>query len=148
MRAAAVVALTALAVAGCGGSGRSSQRLSQDEFVQKADAICAQVATQVKALPTPTSIDAIPAFVDKTLAITDDATAKIRNLEPPAAMEQGVQNWLDKTKAERDELTKLRSAAAHGDVTTVREISAKGTQIDTEGNTLARTLGLTTCANT
>jgi len=148
MRAAAVVALAALAVSGCGGGGGKTQRLSRDEYVAKADAICAQAVKQQKALPTPSSIDEIPAYVDKALPVIDDAIAKIRKLKPPVTMEQGVKAWLDQTEATRSELTKLRSAAKSGDPTKVRKVAAKGTQMDSERSALARSIGLTTCANT
>ena len=54
-----------------------------------------------KALPTPSSIDEIPAYVDKALPIADELVAKIEDLDPPATMEQGVKAWLDKTDASR-----------------------------------------------
>ena len=148
MQAAGVAALAALAVSGCGGGGGSSQRLSRDEYVRQADAICAQILKEEKALPTPSSIDEIPAYVDKALPIADELIAKIEDLDPPATMEQGVKSWLDKTESSRSELTKLRSAAQGGDATKVREVATTGSRLDSERSSLARTIGLTTCANT
>ncbi len=148
MRIGATAVVAALLVlAGCGGGG-GGERLSHDEYVAKADAICAALVKEQKTLPSPSSIAEIPGYVDQALPMVDSALARIRALRPPKELEEGVGRWLAATAETRDQLAKLRAAAAKGDQAEVNTVAAKGTDLDSSRDAIAREIGLTTCANT
>lgn len=143
--AAAVVAVLASALAGCGGG--ASERLSRDAFVSKADAACRDLSAREQRLTPPTSIDAIPAYADKAVPILDDALDTLRRLRPPTELADGVDSWLKELDETRSLLEDLRSAAEDGDEAKVRAVGAKGTDLDRRAKALAQTVGLTDCAN-
>lgn len=144
--AAAVVAVLASALTGCGSGGR--ERLSREAFVSKADAACREFSTRERGLAAPTSIDAIPAYADNALPILDDALEELRSLRPPTELQDGVDSWLTRLGDTRGVLEDLRSAAEDGDAANVRAVGARGTDLDRRAKALARGLGLTDCANT
>lgn len=98
MRAHWIAGLTALALAGCGGS---DEPLTHDEFVAEADAICAdyndKYAEAVAGL-SPDSTDeernaALEAYVRTYEDMVDDLTG----LEPPAN-DRAIASYLDRLK--------------------------------------------------
>jgi hypothetical protein len=133
-------------LAGCGGGGGT--RLSLDAFVSEADAVCTAALRKQQQLPTPTSIDGIPGYVDRARPIIDAMVGDLRNLRPPRDMEASVKTWLDLTVQARDELASLRSAAESGDEQKVREVSAKATALNDQRSSQARAMGLTACSST
>jgi hypothetical protein len=143
--AAAVAAVVAAVLAGCGGSG--SERLSRDAFVSKADAACRDLSARQQTLTPPTSIDAIPAYADKAVPILDDALNALRGLRPPSELADGVDSWLNQLAGTRSVLEDLRSAAEDGDEAKVRTVGAKGTDLDRRAKALAQGIGLIDCAN-
>jgi hypothetical protein len=146
MRIGTTAVVVALLLAGCGGGGGT--RLSRDAYVAKADAVCMRVAKEQRALAAPSRIDEIPAYVDRALPILDAGVDALESLRPPADMEDGVHDWLATTGETRDVLTGMRRAAEDGDDAKARALGAKGTEIDNRRDTIARSLGLTACANT
>ncbi len=146
MRAAALVAaLAALAAAGCGGGG--GERLSRDDFVAKADAICAGALADERKLAAPTAISDIPGYVDKALPIVDHTISRLRELRPPAEIQSQVDDWLGKATQARGQLNTLRSAARTGEEATVHTAAATETGLGEQRDAAARQLGLTSCAS-
>lgn len=147
-RSVALAALTvAVAVlAACGGS--KAKRLSRDAYVSEADAACTTAAHEQRKLASPTSIAGIPAYVDRALPILDTLVKDVRELSPPQDLEASVTQWLDLTAQGRKTLESLRAAAKRGDEQQVRQVSAKGTDLNQRRAALARSIGLTVCATT
>jgi hypothetical protein len=143
--AAALAALLALA-AGCGGAS-GGQRLSKDAYVAKADAICRDADAKRKQLTTPASIAEIPAYVAKALPILDDGLRRLHALRPPSDLEAGVRAWLSTGDETRNLLAELGKAAKQGDSAKVQALGAKGNTLTSDADSLARTIGLTDCAN-
>jgi uncharacterized lipoprotein len=146
VRAAVVIAVLAVLVAaGCGGG--SSQRLSQDAYVSKADAICRDLDAKQRKLTAPASLDAIPAYVDQALPSVDDGIAKLSKLRPPAELDATVKSWLASLDDARGLLVDLGKAAAKNDAAKVQSLGAQATTLTEKTHALAGSIGLTDCAN-
>ncbi len=96
-------------VAACGSGG--GDRLTQAEYVRRADAICARYNEDVKKLPAPKTPPAIVDYADKSLKLLDEALADERDLEPPEQLEAGKDRWLDRARIVRNDVAQLREAA-------------------------------------
>ncbi len=145
------VALTAgavllLAAAGCGGGG-GGERLSREDYVAQADAICKEVEQKADELAAPGSIQEIPPYVDGALPIFDEGLERLEALRPPEDLRDKVDDWLAAGDRTRELLADLKAAAEEGDAAKVREIGARGDMLDEETDRLARELGLVECAN-
>lgn len=89
-----LVALLPLALlVACSGSDKDliAAGLTKAEYVAKAEAICTKANADVKAQTLPTSPQALPAYVEKLLAIADRATRDVTALEPPEADKADLQ---------------------------------------------------------
>jgi hypothetical protein len=84
-----VTAVAAL-VGGCGGDGR----LSHDEFVKRADAICSAYRDSTQRVAHPRSYARVLAYVKKTLPMYEAALRKLEELKPPKRDEAAVRAWL------------------------------------------------------
>jgi hypothetical protein len=154
---ALLAALGALAVAGCGGdddtssttgtsgaSGASGTALTQDEWAQQADAICAAGDKEIDATgreifgDQQPSQDEIDQFVTETLvpSIQGQLDA-IRALTPPEDIADDVTTFLDDANAALDEIRDDPSL-----------VTASGSdQPFSEVNAQAKELGLTECGS-
>src|SRR5919106_6335957 len=81
MRGALTLAAGAAAftAAGCGGEGR----LSQGEFQAEGNAICTEYDKQIEDIATPTSVEEVPAYVNKALPIIERQIEDMKELNPP-----------------------------------------------------------------
>ena len=92
-------------VAGCGGG---SGRLSKAEYAKRADAICTKYNAKLKALARPTSISALPDYVDKALPLARKGDEELRALKPPKDEEQTAKEWLDQSDSVVGSMERLR----------------------------------------
>ena len=74
----AVALPVAVAVAGCGSGG-----MSDKEYRDKADAICASIKSQRDRLPPASNIEELKAVARSTIAINTEALSKFKALDPP-----------------------------------------------------------------
>ena len=81
------VLVVALA-AGCGGGG--GDKLSHGEFVDKANAICADYNQRVDALGTPNTFEDVVSFAQDARAIAQEDVGKFKDLNPP---DEDRDNW-------------------------------------------------------
>jgi hypothetical protein len=146
MRAIAVLGVLAVVAAGCGGGG-GGKRLSRDDYVAQADAICLATVKKRQALPVPTALAGIPRYVDRALPLIDSARSDLQALRPPPELEDEVASWLEAIGDERDALSDLRSAAKDKNAAKVRSIGSQGVAIEQRARARARAIGLVACAN-
>lgn len=141
---AALVGVLVLLVTACGGGGGSA-RLSTEEFQSQANAICAKYEKQLKALGNPTSLEELPDFVDRALAILDKEVDEISALNPPAELQSDFDKLLaasDRTKAAAGDLS---DAAKSGNQAAVQKAFDEGKVATKEADDLAANLGLSEC---
>ena len=130
--------------AGCGGGGGDG--LSQEEFRQQADAICAKYDKKIQALGSPQSPADIPAYVQKGIPLLRQGIAELRALNPPADVEDDYNRMLNETAKAIPAAEKLADAAEKGDTAAVQEAIREGQQADQASDELATKLGLGRCA--
>jgi hypothetical protein len=144
-RPAAVAAAGMLVLAGCGGDGDGGERLSKDEWIEQADAICAQANEDVEALEEPTALDEIAAFTDEASGISREALADLRALRPPEEDQATVDEMLDLVEQQIEIGEQIGEAAADGDQAEVQRLAAEAEPIEAEANEQARAYGLADC---
>jgi hypothetical protein len=149
-----------IAIAGCGGGDDSSTTastsagvatgltpLSQEDFVSQANAVCADVNSQIEALAPPTNdVASVAKFTKQGLAIVVPAAEKLAEIVPPADLQGRYTQWLGALAKQVSLEQGIQSAAQAGDADTVNA-SIKELQSENEVNDqLASALGLTECA--
>lgn len=141
---AAALAAVALAAAGCDGG---SDRLSERELRERANAICARYDEQIDEVAAPTSADEVARFAERAAELTREGVAELRALEPPAELEEDYARFL----AEGDGVValseRLARAARAGDVAELETILAEAQESERRSDRIARELGLDDCAD-
>lgn len=144
----AAAALLALVAAGCGGSGSGGgggERLTLDEFVAQADAICKEYDAKFDELGEPKSASDLADMVRSGKDIASDQLAALRELSPPADVEARIEEayaTLDEQVALFDDFA---DAAAAEDEAKVGEISGKLDELNEKADEIAKEVGLKEC---
>lgn len=145
-RTAPVFALLAtagvVATSGCGSGGR----LSNGDFVKRADAVCSAFRDKTQAIARPRTYKDIVAYVRKTRPLYEAARLKLTALRAPAKDEPVVRQWLAADKRISAALGNLGQAAIRHDFPAV---TAAAGRVQAEGVTsrhAAEDLGLQVCS--
>jgi hypothetical protein len=139
----ALVLAAAATTSACGGG---DDRLSQDDFRQQANAICAKYDTKITALGSPTSPAEIPDFVRHGIPLLRQGIAELRALKPPAELQADYDRMLDETAKAIPAAQSLAAAAEKSDAAAVQEAIAAGQKANDASDQLATDLGLDKCA--
>jgi hypothetical protein len=134
-----------LLAVGCGGGG-GGDRLSTDEFRQRANAICERYDAKIAAIGSPSSPEDIPQFVEKGIPLIEQGLAELRALNPPEQFEEDYDRMLDVTEKAIPAAHKLADAAAKQDAEAVQAALRAGEAADEESDRIATKLGLDRCA--
>ena len=144
-RVALVAAAVVLAAAACG-DGDGEDRLSREEWVRAADAICTDYDGRLEQLPDPNTLDELADVAERAHPIARAGVRRLRALRPPAELANDVDEWLDRNDANVRTIERLGDAARAGDETRVQEIASAGADNEAAADALARELGLRACA--
>jgi hypothetical protein len=134
--------LAAAMLASCGGGGR----LSHDDFVKRADAVCTAFRTAVGSTARPRTYTEIVTYVNKTLPLYEAARRKLEALKPPAKDASAVREWLAADKRIAAALHDLGMAGLRRDFPAV---TAAAGNVQAQGVTsrhAAQALGLQVCS--
>lgn len=147
-RAAAAVAALALAgvAAGCGGGG-GGDRLSKEEYIAQADAICKAANEKIDALGEPETMEEIATLAADAIEIQEESLADLRALEPPEADEAKLNEAYALIDQQVGLGKEILEAAESGDLEKIQEILAEGEPIDDQADAIATEYGLTECGN-
>ncbi|HYY76887.1 MAG TPA: hypothetical protein VE644_11260 [Gaiellaceae bacterium] len=145
-----LVASAALAVAaGCGGDG--GDRLSREELVSEADAICAEYEAELEAalegLAEPESLEDFQRLVQDAKPIVENGIESLRGLEPPEDLEDEYDEWIARNEENVDAIDELQAAVAEQDQQRIQEIVQRLDQNEQEADELAAEIGLQDCAS-
>jgi hypothetical protein len=143
-RSLAILAGTAALAVGCGGGG---DRLSREELVSQADAICTRYDEQLEGLREPESIADVERFAAEARAIIRRGVDELRELEPPEDLEEDYDRWVATNEDALDLIDELEQAAAERDAQRVQELIADAERQDDEADKIARRIGLDDCAD-
>lgn len=148
-RSGALAAAVAVAVvaAACGGGG--GERLTKEEYVAQADAICAKANEQEDALgDVPSDPAGLAGYLEQEKAIGEEQVTSLRALEPPEELQAQVEqayDLLDQVLAKLDEAI---AAAKAGDIEQLTAIGAEAQRLATQADQIAQEIGLTVCGQT
>jgi hypothetical protein len=159
-----VACVAALAIAGCGGGDDSSSTpvastvsgatgaggavpLSEDDFVSQANAICAEVNSDIEALTAPTNdLQSIADVTAQGIAIVKPALDQFLTLTPPADLADKWAEFLQHAQDQLKDEEALNAAATAGDTATVKSIANRMEANSGETDQIASEMGLTECA--
>jgi hypothetical protein len=144
MQRAPVIALVVpLLLTACGGD--SGPRLTKEQFASKADAICAKYNQQVASLANPQTLTELADVADNTIPVLQSAIGDLRDLNPPQAEQQTVDEWLDAVEKLEDDLKEIRDEADKGSMKGVQAVVPKAGEHNKRSNELATQLGMSVC---
>jgi len=142
------VLLLALAVpalaAACGGSAEPKEqpRLTQKQFVQRANAVCIRSDRRVFRIGT---LSTDPAGWSKTVNAAATGIAEMARLRPPAGREAQFDRLLATARKLKAALADVRDALAASENAKARKALKRATDYDTSIKKQASRLGLTFC---
>ena len=133
----------AILVAGCGGD----DRLTREEFISEADAICEEFDQRLEDVPEPESADDVERFADEARPVIEDGLAELRAFQPPEELEEQWNELMDKNDDALEMLDDLSQAAASADEARIQELSEEASRQDAETDRMAREIGLENCGS-
>jgi hypothetical protein len=155
---AAPAVTLALALAGCGGDDETTAEttaatgatgpvteLTQEEFVSQANAICADVNTELAALSQPQDLQALADYAAEGLAIVEPALEQFQAITPPADLQAQWAEYLAAAEEQVELTRQLQAAAEAGDQQEATALLNQLRELDNEDR--ARELGLDECAD-
>jgi hypothetical protein len=146
VRRFATAALLVGLLVGCGGGG-GGDRLSEEEFRQQADAICADFEGRLDALEPPASADDLQRFVQEAIPIIEEGNAQLNALNPPEEFEARWNRAMEINDANLATVRELRDAIEQGDNARAQELFQEVGSEEEEANRIARELGLENCGS-
>ena len=132
-----------LALAACGGS--SKKAAPQAPFVRQADAICAQGAALMRALPQASGLARVAVVGRQGRAIIARYTARLEALRPPASKAGEFNIYLSALRRELDNEDAIVAAARAHDKASVKSLQAARTGYVRHSHDLGLRLGLARC---
>jgi hypothetical protein len=134
------------AATGCGES-KGGERLTKEEYVRQADAICAKFERELDALPEPKTIEEVGRLADQAKPIAKEGQAALKRLRPPLDLEEDVDAWLERNQQNVDAIDDLRAAADDADEAAARAVSQRAVENERKADALAKRIGLVDCAS-
>ncbi len=133
----------AILVAGCGGD----DRLTREEFVSEADAVCEEFDQRLEDVPGAESADDVERFVDEARPVIEDGLDELRALQPPEELEEQWNAIMDNNDDALELLDDLSQAAASADEARIQELSEEASRKDAETDRMAQAIGLENCGD-
>jgi hypothetical protein len=140
------VTLALLAVTLVGGCGGGDERLSKEEYAQRADAVCRRVNVQTRALGRPQTLSALARAADRSVPYLDGAIRDLRKLRPSREEEASVRTWLRQLTMLRADVVRLRDRARANDARGVTAVAGSATPRNERFAQLAAQLGMRVCS--
>jgi hypothetical protein len=142
------VAAVALVASGC---GSKDERLTKEEFVKQANAICAnyeqRVQKRMAGIP-PGDEKQLASSIEKVLPVIREGNDELRSLKPPEGLQGHYDRWMKIADAEVAAASKLQNALHKGDRQAIQAAFAELQNKDVDQDRLARQkLGLNGCAS-
>ncbi len=131
---------------GCGGSSGSSKPLSQQQFVAKANAACAQADKLQSELSKPEALGDIATYISADGPILENLEKKLRLLQPPPQDASSFNDFLNFLHTSKGKLEAAASAAEAEDGEQVKKImdEFEGSS-GSKAKVAVSNLGLTEC---
>ena len=140
---AASIALAA--GAGCGGG--DGDRLTREELVSQADAVCAEYEGELEALAEPESLADFERLVQDAKPIVENGIESLRALEPPEDLEEEFDEWISRNEENVGAIEDLQEAVADRDAQRIQELVRQIGENEQAADELAAEIGLEDCAS-
>ena len=145
-----VVALIAIAfLAGCSFSSSdaaSDGTMSKEEFVSKADSICAEYNEKFAKFKEVHTFKALARQTDQASDLYQGQLERLRNLEPPANLRDTYEKYLRTSEDRIEVIRQAHEAAEQRDKLEVASHFESGQQVAAREQQLAQQLGLKECS--
>jgi len=139
----------ALVIAGCGGGttgGSTARSAATSPAVVRADAICAQLNTQlISDLPKSVSTKEIAAISPRNAALEQRAARELASLRPPASIEREWQELISDRRLLAEALTSLGQAARAGEQASVETLGKYKAHLRAQLLEVGERIGFTSC---
>ena len=129
-------------LAGCGGD----DRLSSEEFVSEAEALCEEFDQRVNEVDEPQDADDVERYVNEVRPVVEEGLNDLRGLQPPEEFEEQWDELMAANNAGLEALDDLAQAGAN-DEARVQEIIEDASRRDEESDRIAQELGLQKCTS-
>jgi ABC-type Na+ efflux pump permease subunit len=139
----AVALVTVAIAAACGGG--SAGELTKDQWIARADAVCAALAEELQAVPEPRTPVEIGEAGRQVFEIASRRLAELRDLPPPAADAAAIDEMLDAFEKVVTVSRQFTEAIAAGDEEAAAELFPQLEHRSREAEGLAEAYGLHVC---
>jgi len=146
VRRATPLLLAIVVAAGCGGGGSKGDRLTREQYADKADAICTKYKQKTDALSRPATLSDLADVADQVLPLLRNARGELRALRPPQDEQTQASAWLDQFDVIIADVEKIRDKAKQNDSAAVQAAAAPALQHNQHANELAARLGMKVCS--
>jgi hypothetical protein len=133
----------ALAASACGGE----ETLSKEEFQEQGNAICAKYDKQIEDISTPTSVEEVPAYVNKALPIVERQIEDMKELSPPEEDQETFDAMIEEAEKTVQAGRELGEAAEAKDDAAIEQALNEGNTASDRADEHATELGLTDCVD-
>jgi hypothetical protein len=140
---ALVTGALALAASACGGE----DALSEEEFQKQGNAICLKYDQQIEDISTPTSVEEVPAYVNKALPIVERQIEDMKELSPPEEDQETFDSMIEEAEKTVQAGRELGEAAEAKDDAAIEQALNEGNTASDRADEHATTLGLTDCVD-
>lgn len=140
---ALVAGALALGTSACGGE----DELSEEEFQKQGNAICAKYDQQIEDISTPTSVEEVPAYVNKALPIVERQIEDMKELSPPEEDQETFDSMIEEAEKTVQAGRELGEAAEAKDDAAIEQALNEGNTASDRADEHATTLGLTDCVD-
>ena len=144
MRRGTPLLLAIVIAAGCGES--KSDRLTRQQYSDKADAICTKYKQKTNALSRPATLSDLADVADQVLPLLRKARGELRALRPPQDELTKANAWLAQFDVIIDDVQKIRDKAKQNDRTGVQAAATPALEHNQHANVLAAQLGMKVCS--
>ncbi len=140
-----LLVVAAATAAGCGGGGGGGdERLTKEEYIAEADAICKEANDKLDALGEPT-LGNFEQYISDAEGIARDQLAKLRALSPPAEDEETLNSAYDLIERQIELALEGSEALKNQDQAAFERVSGEIEQINAEADQIAQDYGLQEC---
>ena len=139
------VLLAAAAVAVTVACGSHDERLSRDDYANRADAVCRRFNRETRDVGRPQTMPALARAAGRSLAPLDRALKSLRALRPPRDEEAKARQWLRQLTLLRADVARIHARAAANDAAAVRSVAVAAQQRNDRFAELAAELGMHVC---
>jgi ElaB/YqjD/DUF883 family membrane-anchored ribosome-binding protein len=145
-RSVAVLAATAVALAGCGGD--DTDDVSAEELISRGDELCREGQQRFEQIQGDTPANAAEALeqTEALVQVADEELDELSRMRPPEELRDAYDRYLDARADGLELLERGRDAAEDGDAEAYAEAQTKlaaeqGTRVE-----LAREIGFSACS--